>query len=336
MEYLINNYKEQIDTIYDDITKYTTSITYEIGEQLTLLPRLMNPDDISELAVLLLTNNREKDYNKLKDFILKEYKYNYLASKLLAHKCHKDSSINKMLEEQKEKAFNKDANVLFSTSIDYRLAIYLRHKAKISQELLDDYAHHIRYFIEQNKVYELGHIYQCGLGRELEEWAEKYMDLSKSKEYGFVGGGTTCDCFRVGDYVIKLVRTKWSYEDIICPDLYLIAKNYEEIYLRDEKGIVNGGLEVQQYLTRRADNIEPKYFGYFDSELNKLGYRRTDTLTKGSCGENTMLLDTYHDAACYNPENLPDWFKKYPLVLIDRDRIYPKDKRLIKQLSSGY
>lgn len=64
-----------------------------------------------------------------------------------------------MSEEQKEKAFKKDANVLFSTSIDYRLAIYLRHKAKISQELLDDYAHHIRYFIEQNKVYELGHTF---------------------------------------------------------------------------------------------------------------------------------------------------------------------------------
>ena len=116
----------------------------------------------------------------------------------------------------------------------------------------------------------------------------------------------------------------------------MIAKNYEEIYLRDKDGKVKGGLEVQKYLTRSAKDIDPNYFRYFDLALDRLGYRRTDTLTKGSCGENTMLLDTYRDADCSNPEKVPVWFKKYPLVLIDRDRIYPKDKAYVKQLSNGY
>ena len=49
-----------------------------------------------------------------------------------------------------------------------------------------------------------------------------------------------------------------------------------------------------------------------------------------------MLLDTYRDADCPNPEKVPVWFRQYPLVLIDRDRIYPKDKIYIKQLRSGY
>lgn len=340
MDYLIRNHPEQIDAIYDDITKYTTSITYELYEQLTFLPRLMNPDDISKLAVLLLTNNREKDYKKLKEFILKDYKYNYLASELLANKWLVDPDTHRLLsdpnKEKKESTFNEDADALFSTSADYRFALYLRHKARISKELLDDFAHRIRYFLEEDKSRELESIYRCGLGQLLEEWTEKYMELSKSKEYGFVGGGTTCDCYRIGDYVIKLVKTKWSYEDVICPNLYLIAKNYEEIYLRDKKGIVGGGLEVQKYLTRRADNIDPKYFRYFDLALGRLGYRRTDTLTKGTCGENTMLLDTYRDADCPNPEKVPVWFRQYPLVLVDRDRIYPKDKTYVKQLRSGY
>lgn len=339
MEYLIKNYPEQIDTIYDDITKFTTSVTYEPYEQLTFLPQLMNPDDISKLAVLLLTNNRENDYKKLKEFILKSYKYNYLASELLADKWIVDPNTHRLLSDpnnaKKESAFGEDADTLFSTSIDYRFALYLRHHAKISQELLDDFAHRIRYFLDVDKSCEIESIYRNGLGQLLEEWAEKYMELSKNKEYGFVGGGTTCDCYRIGDYVIKLVKTKWSYEDIICPNLYLIAKNYEEIYLRDDKRIVNGGLEVQKYLTRRADNIDPKYFRYFDLALDRLGYKRTDTLTKGVCGENTMLLDTYRDADCKNPERVPFWFRKYPIVLIDRDRIYPKDKTYIKQLSSG-
>ena len=341
MDYLIKNHSEEIDTIYDDITKYTTSITYEPYEQLTFLPELMNSDDISKLAVLLLTHNRENAYQKLKDFIVKNYKYNYLASELLEVKWRIDSNTHTLLIDsnnqlRKERAFSDDADVLFSTSADYRYTLYLKHKSEISHELLDDFAHHIRYFLEEDKSRQLESIYRYGLGQLLEEWAEKYMELSQSKEYGFVGGGTTCDCYRIGDYVIKLVKTKWSYEDVICPNLYLIARNYEEIYLRNKKGIVDCGLEVQKYLTRRADNIDSKYFRYFDLALDRLGYRRTDTLTKGTCGENTMLLDTYRDADCPNPEKVPVWFRQYPLVLVDRDRIYPKNKIYIKQLSSRY
>ncbi len=340
MDYLIRNHKEQIDIIYDDITKYTTSITYEPYEQLSFSPQLMNPEDISKLAVLLLTHNREKDYEKLKNNILKDYKYNYIASQLLKEEWIFDSetyaSLKDLNIEKKENTFNKDSDSLFITSADYRYTLYLKHKAKISKELLDEFANRIRYYLEEDKDSELESIYHCGLGQLLEEWTEKYMELSRSKEYGYIGGGTTCDCYRIGDYVIKLVKTKWSYEDIICPNNYLIIKNYEEKYIRNKKGIVNGGLEVQKYLTRKADNIDPKYFGYFDLELDRLGYRRTDTLTHGVCGENTMLLDTYRDADCRNPERVPAWFKKCPLVLVDRDRIYKKDNLYIKQLRERY
>ena len=148
MDYLIRNHADQIDSIYDDITKYTTSITYEPYEQLTFLPKLMNPDDISKLAVLLLTHNREADYKKLKDYILKDYKYNYIASQLLTDEWIVDPETHRLLNdpnrEMKEKEFNKDANELFRTSADYRYAIYLRHKAKISQELLNEFAYRIR------------------------------------------------------------------------------------------------------------------------------------------------------------------------------------------------
>ncbi len=340
MNYLINNHPEQIDTIYDDITKYTTSVIYEPYEQLTLLPHLMDPEDISKLAVLLLTHNREKDYKKLKEVILRDYKYNYLASELLKNLWLTDPDTGRLLsdpdKEKKEGIFSEDADALFSTSADYRFALYLRHKTKISEQLLNDFASRIRYYLEKDKGHELEYIYSRGLGPLLEEWTEKYMDLSKSKEYGFVERGTTCSCFRIGDYVIKLVETKWSYEDEICPNLYLIAKNYEEIYLRDKRGVVDGGLEVQKYLSRSAENIDPKYFRYFDLALDRLGYRRTDTLIKGTCGGNTMLLDTYRDADCPNPEKVPVWFRQYPLVLVDRDRIYPKDKVYIKQLRSNY
>ncbi|MBR3117552.1 MAG: hypothetical protein IKF36_06775 [Bacilli bacterium] len=351
MNYLIDNYPERINEIYNDITEYTTSVTFEPFEQMTFLPELMKQEDISKLAVKLLGNNREKDYIKLKKFILEKYKYNNLASELLDTPFVEDPTrtgvliVDKKKKAIQEDTFNKDSNTLFVTSANYRFHILFNHKERINQELLDEFAYKMRYFLDAKRIDEysvnqderdLKRIDSCGLSVLLEKWTEKYMDLSQSKEYGFVGNGTTCSCYRIGDYVIKIVKTKWSYEDEICPNIYLIAKDYEEIYVRNKDGIVEGGLEVQKYLTRNAKNIDPKYFGYFDEALEKLGYRRTDTLINGSCGENAMLLDTYYDADCPNPASLPKWFKEYPIVIIDRDRIYPKDKVYVKQLRSGY
>jgi len=323
MEYLINNNISMLDSIYDDISKYTTSITYEENEQLTLFPKLINVKDISNLAYLLLKNNRLKDYYNIKEFILREYKANYLASLLLGN--------------DQEKEFIKDSDRLFDSSIDSRLSIYLdnRYSKYIKKELLDKLNRIVNCFHKDKYDYDLLMTYMMGLGKQLEEYVDKYLEYSRRKDYEYVGGGTTCSCYRIGDYAFKLVKTKWSYEDIICPDLYLIVKNLEENYLRDGRGIVKAGLEVQKYLSRRADNLDIRYFHLFDQELNRLGYKRTDTLTKGSRGENTMLLDSYKDADCDNPERLPEWFKEYPLVLIDRDRIYRKDNKCIKQLRSG-
>lgn len=348
MNYLLNNYIEMIDDVYCDITKYTTSTTYESGEQISFAPELMNSEDVSKLAVALLVNNRVADYDKLKRFILKEYEYNYLASELLKPLFDFDPDTGNMikddLKEIKESTFSQDSSVLFKTSADYRFGMYMSHKDKIKKELLDEFEYKIRYFINTgnpNDSYSLFNssdedmlniIYSHGLGNLLEKYAEKYMDLSKCKEYGYVKAGTTCNCYRLGDYVIKLIRMKWSYEDIICPDLYLFAKNYEEIYVRNKSGEVVAGLEVQKYLTKDARFVDPKYLKSFDDALKGLGYTRTDTLVNGTCGENAMLLDTYLDADCHNPEFLPKWFKECPIVVVDRDRIYPKDEIFVRQI----
>ena len=349
MEYLIKNHPDKIDEIYNDITKYMTSVTYEPLEQLTYLPIPMKQEKISKIAVQLLTNGRKEDYETLKDFILREYKYNNLASELLTppRKEHPTISFTSVVDTEKlaiqEAAFKKDADKLFTSSKNYRFHILFDHSAEVRKELLDEFSYRMRYFINEKETskystekWALRTIDNSGLDDLLEEWIEKYMDLSQSKEYGFIGRGTTCDCYRIGDYVIKLIKRKYCYEDVICPDLYLIVKNYEEIYVRARDGFVTGGLEVQKYLTRSVKDIDPKYFGYFDKALDRLGYRRCDTLTGGECGENVMLLDSYRDADCPNPEKVPVWFRKYPIVLIDRDLVYPKDQKYVKQLGCDY
>ena len=115
----------------------------------------------------------------------------------------------------------------------------------------------------------------------------------------------------------------------------MILRNEEEKYIRDNRGIVKLGLEVQKYLKKSADNINPEILNLWRNELNKNGYILNDNLVKGECGANAYLLDSYLDADTKNPEGLPLWFKKNPLVLIDRDMVYRKNLSY-KQLTSRY
>ncbi len=323
MNYLILNHFDKLNLFYDDLIKYTTEYTFEEGEQLVLFPEVMNVNDISNLAISLLNIKEYDEYNRLKEYILKEYKNNCLASMLLK---------NSLVED-----FKEDADRLFDSSLDFKCDLFFNSKysSLISKELLDRFSSRIQFFNKDGFCHSVFPIYRYGLGDKVESYVDKYMDLSSRKDYEYIGEGTTSTCFRIGDYVIKLIRTKWSYEDVICPNIFLIVKDYEEDYIRDKNGIVVCGIEVQKFLSRKA-NIDRKYFDLFDKELSRLGYRRTDTLTGGTCGENTMLLDSYLDADSSNPELLPDWFKEYPLVLIDRDRIYKKDQECIKQLRCRY
>ena len=76
--------------------------------------------------------------------------------------------------------------------------------------------------------------------------------------------------FKIGDYVFKIVNSKWSYEEVICPNLYLIIKNLEEHYVRDKNGIVRIGIEVQKYLSRNDIEITEEHLNNFRMELNRL------------------------------------------------------------------
>lgn len=348
IDYLLENHPDKIDEIYDDITRYLTSVTYEPLEQISFLPpTLMKQEYLSRIAVGLLTNKHEKDYEKIKDIIFKEYEHNNLASELLtvplmAVKGNSHSwTTDKHKYAIQTEAFNRDIDTLFETSANYRFHIFYDYKGKVRQDLLDGFASRMRCFLEPEIIDKysisttkniLKDIDRHGLCQFLEEWTEKYMDLSYSKEYGYIGNGASCNCYRIGDYVFKLVHSKFSYEDEICPNLYLTAKDYEEIYVRGRDGRVLGGIEVQKYLTRSARDVEKKYFGYFEDALDGLGYKVMDSLIYGVNGDNVMLLDSYQDADCSDPEALPNWFKEYPLVLVDRDTIYLTSRRNIKQL----
>lgn len=329
MAYLLEHHPELINIIYDDFTKYLTNVTYQEYEQLTFIPTLMDMEDICNLAILSFKHLPNKNiWLKLKEYILENFPENTLAAKLLELDQIKLSESSYTFKRNPEKIneFNKDADRLFKSSIDYQFTIYHHYSESVSKDLIDEFGKRIALFARPDTDpkwdFTLSGIYANHLGKKLHTYVDKYLSLSQSKETGYLGSGATLSCYRLGDYVIKLVKTKWSYEDIICPNLYLIIKNLEEDYIRDKNGIVVSGLEVQKFLTKKATTVPNRIIQEFSKELTRLGYYSLDTFINGTCGDNCMLLDSYQEANTRYPENLPEWFKQYPMVLVDRDDIY--------------
>ena len=139
--------------------------------------------------------------------------------------------------------------------------------------------------------------------------------------------GTCSRAFRVGDYVIKVSHKKWSMEDNLCPRGYLFAKNYEEVIVRKSNGEVTGAVEVQKYLTRPLSVDSSETINAYYEALKEAGYYTKDVLTATEGGAYCYYLDTYLDADCDDPEQLPDWFKQNPVVLVDRDLVFSLDNK---------
>lgn len=333
MKYLIINNPNLISYFYNDITKYLTDETYEEFEQLSFLPKFMKVEDVCDLAFVIFNEN--KDYElwfKIKEFILSNYPYNDLGYRLLKLKeeAAGENSYRLVRNQAGIKEFHQDSERLFQTASKGKIEMLYRYSATISRELLEAYKSQLIYF-KQNGTLDNAYIHleRYGLAHTLNLFVEKYLDLSSDKSHEFILDGSTSSCYRIGDFAFKLVHFKWSYEQQICPNLYVILPNLEEKLIRDEKGIVLAGIEVQKYLARDTKDVPLHIFDKLGQELRKLGYYTTDTFVNGICGDNCRLLNSYLDSGNSNP---PDWFKEYPVVLIDRDRIYSLDNKWPKQL----
>lgn len=318
---IINKYPNYLNKIYPNLISYLYGYTYEENEQLSFISTIMSESDISNIICALLKSSKNITVlKKVRTFLEENYPFNSLAGKLNAFP---EGIIY----------LKKDINKLFVTSKDYQPILIRQYEDLIADELITKFREDYGLFFNNNYDFEaINKIFLFGLSRTLKEYISKYLDLSKDKSCEKLRSGSTSDCYRIGDFVIKLFKRKYSYEDVICPNLYLIAKNYEELYIRNQRGIVIAGLEVQQYLKRTAKDVSSETISNFFTSLNKAGYHLEDTLVNGSCGDNAFLLETYKDADTNKPENLPDWFKETPLVLVDRDCVFPINSRFPKRI----
>lgn len=337
MKYLVSYARDKVSIFYDNITKYFTSVTYQLYEQYTFLPEYMDVRDVSELAVTMLNKNDYEMFLKIKKFIFDNYDKNNLGE--LLTKPDKISVKRRITQirtnARRDKELQSDVDNYFVSANSNKYHIYKNYSHLLSKELLEEYKKFLIHFKTDKEDIDskISSIDYWGLSNKLEEYVDKYLSLCTTDESHFIGSGTTASTFKIGDYAIKLINGKWSYEDVICPNLYLIIPNLEEEYIRNKDGIIMAGIEVQKFIEKSAEDVPRKYFDLYKEELERLGYYTTDSLIDGKCGDNCRLYDNYLES---NNSNPPEWYKKYPLVLVDRDRIYSLDNRRPKQLHESW
>ena len=83
----------------------------------------------------------------------------------------------------------------------------------------------------------------------------------------------------------------------------------------------------RKYLTRPLVVDDYMVIFNYQEALRNAGYYTKDVLTDREGGFNCYYLDSYLDADCEDPESLPEWFKKDPVVLVDRDLIFKLENR---------
>lgn len=305
MTYLINYNFKLFRELFPNILNYLKNSD-----------EVMNSNDLCTLAIAIKKYSLI-DFENIREFIFNNYSKNSMA---------------KLLLDNDKEELEKDINMYFGKTNTMFYTLYNNYKKKLDITLINELETLLKIYGTESFEKK---ILDSEFMPKLYDWTEKYLDLSKDKRTEFLGSGSTAKCYRVGDFIFKLVKFKWSYEDVICPNLYLILKNEEEIFKRDQNNMVVLGIEVQKYLKTPANNISLDILKLWENELEKNGYILNDTLINGSRGTNAFLLDSYLDADTKDFSIIPEWFKKTPVVLVDRDRVYKKNKRF-KQFNGRY
>ena len=331
LKYTTLDFPKEAEKLYENIDKI---LEYRfIDNKQTEIVIKMSEIDLSKVIVQCLHSKLDKSiFDKLKEYLFKNYPKNDLAELLIP------VYTNDKVAKEDEKIFIANADQLFLTSRRYQYFIINRYSDFLCQQILDEY----RNLVRLSQAYGCGDnmlcpsmqkLYIYDLGNELKRIVDQYLSLSKTDKINYLSSGTRNNSFRVGDYTLKIGSGKWSYEKVICPNLFLFLKNIEEYYIREANELVIANLEVQPYISKKPYHFSSSQLKRFIDELKNLGYYTTDPNTLRGSVDNFGVLDSYKDADCDDPEQLPDYFKSCPIVLYDRDLIFkigeqPKDSNI--------
>lgn len=163
---------------------------------------------------------------------------------------------------------------------------------------------------------------------------KEYISKSKSNDISFIKQGRSCVLYKVGDYALKIATKRFvTYPD----EHFRVILNYERKIIYDEIGQPLLFIEMQEYLNQDPEKLTQEEIYEVFIDLRKAGLETTDPKTLTYDYDNFGVLSDYTKANIkgYNsPEDLPEHFKKNPIVILDNDLIYKKDSSHAKHFST--
>lgn len=316
---LVKKNPQLFQKIYENITNYLFKVN-EKGQK-----EMIDQKRLCRLAYFMIKKEVKIGFfEDIYEFILDNYEKNDLARALngdFREEClDNDESYPGLIQ--------KDLSRLYNTSINYQFELFYRYPQFFDKEMLKELQSKLEGYINLD-CDVIRHLFRVGLGDSFLEISNKYLELiSGAKCVKDAGKGKATRAFIVGDYTVKCSYNKWAKSK--CPNLFLIAKNYDEAYAYDDYGRIIGAVEVQKYYKKpfihvnsiKGRSLVKKIY----KEFEKLGYELTEVPFGYEHTPNFFYLDSYKEADCDDPEKLPSWFKKNPIVLVDRDYVFKKVK----------
>ena len=307
------------------LRKYYPSITDDLVNKDASgnVIEVMKEDIVSTIAANILDYVFDRElFQELKEFILNNYQYNHLLHKM--HIIDIDNNTNDLFHVYEE--ITSDIERLYRTSSNYQLEFLYRCRELVPvcfQMIFDKIQNVFKY---RKDIIE--EIFANDLGNTFMKFINMYSGISENPVVRLGEKGTVCWTFVAGDFLIKYITASHSVygPDYPCPRCFLINKPYEEITSHSDVGCFLGKLEVQARLFEPLREDQKDILKLYEKELENLGFFCDDLLPYNG-KYNIYKLRDYHDADTKDPEGLPEWFKKNPYVLVDRDCVYPVEKR---------
>lgn len=287
------------------------------------ITEIIKEDILSTIAANLLDCVYDSElFNELKEFIFANYKYNHLLNRM--HIIDADNDTNDLFHVYEE--ITSDIDRLYKTSSNYKIEFLNKCRELVPEYLRTNMDKLLETFNDRIDIIE--DIFANELGNSFMKFINMYSSISENPIIESSERGTVCWTFVAGDFLVKYITASHSVygPDYQVPRCFLINKPYREISSHSENGYFLGKLEVQSRLFEPLKEDQKDILELFESELENLGFFCDDLLPCNG-KYNIYRLRDYHDADTSDPESLPDWFKENPYVLVDRDCVYPIEKR---------
>lgn len=315
-----------------------TLTSYIINERIDLFEKFMNviinsgiSEAIHHFFVILVTSDQNFDYNLILN-ALRNCKINntyHSFSDLpycLVEYLHWSDSLKEFLIENFEEllAYEKKEKVKFLFAMRFL----------IPKDILDKYAYLLK--IANESAYR--------------EDMDTLNTLLKHREEGFIKDfigdeevasfnerkGSTGEVFKIGkNRILKLLR--WKYDKDSETEHFLLAPT-KQLIIQDENCSPVLYVEKQK-LHKQEHNGVPlnnEDLDNFFAELDRCDLELNDPHCKDYDFDNFGFLDDYHEATLVGVssyDELPEWFKKRPVVLFDIDMVRKKNKQKERKLS---